>query len=248
MRDLTVLVADDEAKVRKFLACVIEDENLPVKRLLEADNGIAAEALAREHAPDLIFLDIRMPGQDGIATAKNIINSGLPGKVVIVSAYNEFEYAREAFRVGVSDYLLKPVKPEDLVTFVLQAARSQPKAGQTAQQSGSSESARPALVQTVLDYIAANLNSPIRVEDIAKAVHLSPWHLGRSFKRLHGRSIIDCVRDMRIERAKALLARKDISITEIGISLGFENAGYFATCFKQSTGLSPSDFRKAQAR
>ncbi|CAK7061273.1 MAG: putative response regulatory protein [Desulfovibrio sp.] len=254
MRNITVLVADDEATVRQYLQAVIRRENLPVATLLEADNGLDALSLAQDQAPDLVFLDIRMPGLDGLETAKRLMETAFPGKVVIVSAYSEFDYAQRALRAGATDYLLKPVKPADFAHIIHGVAETErtvtPERLKSEQspQPGSQfvENRRPHMVRAVLAYIDANLNAPLRLEDIAKAVHVSPWHLSRTFKRLTGKSIADCVRETRIERAKEILLSADFSVTEIAGMVGFENAGYFATCFKQMTGASPSAFRKAR--
>lgn len=244
MRNISILVADDEVYVRQFLESVIKNENLPVAVLYQADNGLDAVALAKEHRPDLLFLDIRMPGQDGLKAAKQLMSEGFGGKIVIVSAHSEFEYAREAFRLGVSDYLLKPVKPAEFSSFILAAAQTEPAAPI---QLPAEEKPQPALVRAVLAHIAENLHTRLKVEDIAKAVHLSPWHLSRTFKRLDGRNIMDCVKELRIERARELLAGNGLSVTEIAAMVGFESAGYFATCFKQATGVSPSEYQKTRS-
>jgi YesN/AraC family two-component response regulator len=241
MKKLSILMADDEVYVRRFLESVIKNENLPVAALYQADNGMDAIALTREHRPDLLFLDIRMPGLDGLKAAKQIVKDGYSGKIVIVSAHSEFEYAREAFRIGVSDYLLKPVKPAEFSAFILEAAQSEQEKPPLSQPR---EKPLPALVRAVLAHISENLNTQTKVGDIARVVHLSPWHLSRTFKKLDGRSIMGCLREMRIDRAKELLADGDLSVTEISLAVGFENAGYFATCFKQATGMSPSEYRQ----
>lgn len=246
MRNISILVADDEVFVRRFLESVIKNENLPVSALYQADNGLDAVTLARKHTPDLLFLDIRMPGQDGLKVAKQLIKAEYTGKIVIVSAYNEFEYAREAFRLGVSDYLLKPVKPHEFSSFILEVARS-PEGRRSMPPVQGDEKFQPAVVRAVLAYIAENLHTQLTVEAIAKAVHLSPWHLSRTFKGLDGRSIMDCARKMRVERAKELLQATNRPVTEVAAMVGFENSGYFATCFKQATGMSPSEYRKRYA-
>lgn len=250
MREITVLVADDEITVRQYLAAVIRREKLPVAALLEADNGLDALVIARDANPDLIFLDIRMPGKDGLETAKQLMREGFTGKVVIVSAYGEFDYAQRALRAGATDYLLKPVKPADFSEIILgvaasdTTARTSPDPGKGAPTS--LEARQPGMTRSVLAHIAAHLSAPLRLKDIAEAVHVSPWHLSRTFKLLTGKSIADCVREARIERAKEILLATDFSVTEVAGMVGFENAGYFATCFKQMTGASPSEFRKAR--
>ena len=106
----------------------------------------------------------------------------------------------------------------------------------------------PAIVRAVTEHVAANLAEELRLEDIARAVHVSPWHLSRTFKRLAGKSIADSVREQRLGKAAELLAQSGLSVTEIAGAVGFDNAGYFATCFKQATGMSPSEFRKKRER
>lgn len=250
MREISVLIADDETTVRQYLAAVIRRENLPVHTLLEADNGITALTVALEATPDLVFLDIRMPGQDGLETAKQLMREGFPGKVVIISAYSEFDYAQRALRAGATDYLLKPVKPADFTEIILSVAQdaSVPATLPLADAPSASLAGtrQPAMVRSVLNHISGHLSAPLRLEDIAKAVHVSPWHLSRTFKRLTGKSIADSVRETRIERAKEILLTTDFSVTEIAGMVGFENAGYFATCFKQMAGASPTEFRKAR--
>lgn len=255
MREITVLVADDEATVRKFLGAVIEREKLPVSKLLEAGSGPDALYLALEHKPELIFLDIRMPGFDGLETARRLAEHKFAGKVVIVSAYSEFDYARKALRSGVADYLLKPVKPADLAACIRETAEECERAAPRPDMPGENQAAAidapakmPAIVQAVTRHIAANLAQELRLEDIAKAVHVSPWHLSRTFKRLTGKSIADSVREERLREAAKLLAESERSITEIAGAVGFDNAGYFATCFRQGTNVSPSEFRKQRRR
>lgn len=257
MREITALIADDEATFRNFFSAVIERENLPVAALLEAGNGLEALTLALERDPDLVFLDIRMPGLDGLETAARLAERNFSGKVVIVSAHGEFDYARKALRSGVADYLLKPVKPADLAACIWKrvreceqaaARRPGPIGNAPAIMAEGGAARMPAVVAAVTEYIAANLTGELRLEDIARAVHVSPWHLSRTFKRLTGGSIADCVREARLREAAKLLAESGRSVTEIAGMTGFDNAGYFATCFKRATGVSPSEFRKKYRR
>ncbi len=110
-----VLVADDEALERKamlhILAGVDTDEPIKVR---EAVNGLEALTLAQESKPDIVFLDIRMPGVDGLGVAEKFSLLSDPPIVIMVTAYDHFTYARTALRFGVFDYLLKPASTEDV--------------------------------------------------------------------------------------------------------------------------------------
>ncbi len=102
---MRVVIADDEARAREFLQLVLE--KIPgVEVVGRAGDGNEAVKLARELAPDLMFLDIRMPGLDGLGVARELVQLSAAPRVVFVTAYDQ--YAVEAFRVQAMDYLIKP--------------------------------------------------------------------------------------------------------------------------------------------
>lgn len=243
MSDVRILVADDEATVRMFFRTVISKEQLPVTALAEAENGTDAVRIAGELKPDLIFLDIRMPGLDGLQAAEAILANDPAANIVIVSAYDEFDYARTAFRAGVADYLLKPIKPADVANIIKKAAeKCAPAEGRGLKQPVKT----PVLVKAVADYVATNLNKPIRLRDMARGVFVSPYHLSRTFKQLTGQSIVEYVQEQRLTKAGELLETTDLTITEVAGMVGFNDAAYFTTCFKNRTGVPPLQYRKMQ--
>jgi len=137
---MRILIADDEELVRYSVRNVLEeifDLSLPLLRpesppvFLEAATGSAMAEIAREVKPDLVFADIRMPGQNGLE-AIDRIRSECPGTLwVILSGYSEFEYARKALILGVLDYLVKPVDPLEMTKVVEKAAERLRKEWQT---------------------------------------------------------------------------------------------------------------------
>jgi two-component system response regulator YesN len=106
-----VLIADDEPKIRRGLAALISSfDDLEV--VAEAEDGEMALELAREKDPDILLVDVRMPFKSGLELIEGI-NASLPGRIVIiVSGHDEFEYAQAAVKLGVFDYVLKPVVAE----------------------------------------------------------------------------------------------------------------------------------------
>lgn len=243
MRNIKVLVADDESTVRQFIKLVVSKEKLPVAAVAEVDNGADAVKLAAEFLPDLVFLDIRMPGLDGLKAAEMILAKDHKPTVVIVSAYNEFDYARTAFRSGVADFLLKPIKPADVADLINAVAA---RCVETDAAIACDKKKRSAVISAVNDYVTANLDKPIHLNDIAKAIYVSSYHLSRTFKLLTGQSIVDYIQEQRLAKAMELLKATDFSITDIAGKVGFNDAAYFATCFKNKTGVSPMQYRKMQ--
>lgn len=106
---VTALIVDDEAPMRDQLRARLRDVWPELTIVAEAANGVDAVAMARQHQPDIVFLDIRMPGQSGIEAARHLYSQC---HIVFVTAYDQ--YALDAFEQGAMDYLLKPVTPERL--------------------------------------------------------------------------------------------------------------------------------------
>ncbi len=107
---LRVLVVDDEAPARRKVLRLLRDEE-SVEVVGEADGGEAAIAAVRKHSPDLVFLDVQMPGVDGFGVVRCIVEGKLPlPRIIFVTAHDKF--ALRAFEVHAFDYLLKPVGEE----------------------------------------------------------------------------------------------------------------------------------------
>ncbi|XLZ72965.1 LytTR family DNA-binding domain-containing protein [Massilia sp. SR12] len=107
----TCIIADDEEPMRDMLRKRLHEAWPELEIVAEAANGIEAIALAGQHQPDIVFLDIRMPGLSGIEAARMLFNRC---HIVFITAYDQ--YAIEAFEQGALDYLLKPVNLDRLKT------------------------------------------------------------------------------------------------------------------------------------
>lgn len=112
-----ILIADDEQLERQALAHILSGLADRDIELVEAANGRQAVAAAARGGIDLAFLDIRMPGLDGLAAAR-ILRDGNPGiHIVFVTAFDKFDYAREALRLGVDEYLVKPAAAGEVLSM-----------------------------------------------------------------------------------------------------------------------------------
>jgi len=108
---LTAMIADDEAPMRDLLRARLAAVWPELRIVAEAANGVEAVALGEQHKPDIAFLDIRMPGLNGIEAARQLYQRS---HIVFATAYDQ--YALDAFEQGALDYLLKPVSAERLAT------------------------------------------------------------------------------------------------------------------------------------
>ncbi|SEN36502.1 two component transcriptional regulator, AraC family [Mesobacillus persicus] len=109
-----ILIVDDEAIERKGLEMIIT-ENFPSVLIDEADSGRTAILKAEEFRPDIIFLDIKMPGIDGVEAAKEIKKTNGSINIFMLTAFDKFEYARQLMKIGVRDYILKPYNREEII-------------------------------------------------------------------------------------------------------------------------------------
>jgi two-component system response regulator YesN len=114
----TILIADDEALERKALRKILS-ENIPeISRIEESYDGQSALEKAREILPDLIILDIKMPRLNGLDAARKIKMFHPTCRIILLSGYTYFNYAKEAVSIGINDFLVKPVSDEELIASV----------------------------------------------------------------------------------------------------------------------------------
>ena len=98
------------------------------------------------------------------------------------------------------------------------------------------------------DYLAAGLDQPLRLADAAREACLSPYHYHRLFTRTFGQTPHDFLTRLRIDRAKQLLARERLPVTEVCLAVGFESLGSFSSRFRSVVGRSPSEFQREVKR
>ncbi|HZA42053.1 MAG TPA: response regulator [Actinomycetota bacterium] len=110
-----VLIAEDEAIIRLDLKEMLEEEGFDV--VGEASDGEAAVRLAREREPDLVIMDIKMPGMDGLTAAEHIVSEGIAA-VLILTAFSQRDLVHRAAEAGAIGYLVKPFQKSDLVPAI----------------------------------------------------------------------------------------------------------------------------------
>ena len=114
---IRVAIADDQALVRSGFRLILEART-DLEVVGEADDGVGAVALVQELAPDVILLDIRMPNLDGIEATRQIVASGSDTRILVLTTFDLDEYVYEAVRAGASGFLLKDVRPAELVDAI----------------------------------------------------------------------------------------------------------------------------------
>lgn len=255
-----VLIADDMRIAREGLKKSIQWEKLELELAGLAASGIEAFSLIKETLPDIVITDIKMPGIDGIGLIKKT-KELYPGVIfILLSAYGEFEYARQAMKYGVKYYLLKPCNDQKLNDTLVQVIdelkgyksnREKYLDSYHRTVSGLSTPKGAALIEMVKSYVADNLHeSNLSLKYIAANVaYINPDYLGRLFRTHTGEKFSAYLTRIRIEYSKTLIeSNPEYKIYEICTLAGFgDNTEYFSQLFKHQTGLSPYDYKKNSA-
>ena len=118
---MKVLFIDDEPLIRKGLQAIIPWKDYGFDIFLEAEDGTEGLEIIQKENPDLIMLDIQMEKMSGLSLAKTARENDYNGRIIILSGYSDFSYAKTAISCGVTAYLLKPVDPEALTEAVEKA-------------------------------------------------------------------------------------------------------------------------------
>ncbi|WP_099025324.1 response regulator [Mycolicibacterium palauense] len=190
-----VVVGDDHPLFREGLVRALAG-NETVDVVGEAEDGVAALALIRQHRPDVALLDYRMPGMDGAAVAAAARRDDLPTRVLLVSAHDEAEIVYQALQQGAAGYLPKDSTRAEIVEAVLDCARGRdvlsPRlaSGLAGQIRRHAEPARPALSPReaeVLRLIATGRSVPAIAEELYLAPSTVKTHLQRLYEKLEVR-------------------------------------------------------------
>lgn len=118
-----IILADDNALIRMGMKCMIRWKELNAELVGEVCDGDEALDLLKKKEADLLITDIRMPGKDGLALINEVKNLYPRMETIIISAYNEFAYAKEALKAGSMDYILKPIDPEEMNLAIQKAIK-----------------------------------------------------------------------------------------------------------------------------
>lgn len=238
---LRILVAEDETRQRVGITRLIRSLD-PDARIFEASDGLDALCVCEKEYVDLVITDIRMPVMDGIAFLERLAKLPRPVYTVIISAYEDFEYARRALRLNVKDYLTKPFSRQAMKTL-LENARRECAAQIDHPAEKPLENAPP--VEDCLQYIAQHYDEEFTLEDLAGRFHFHPNYLSVLIRQHTGMPFSKHVTRLRINRACELLSKSEEPIQAVAQQIGYRDTSYFIRVFKGVMGVSPSRYRRA---
>lgn len=255
---MKVLLVDDEPIELENLQHILSNDPVHKWQTVQAKNGYEALEILKIEEADVAFLDIRMPGLNGLELARILKNQHPAMELIILSAYGEFGYAQEAIRNGVFRYLLKPAVPADVLDVLndaLQRVNREKRREQmfnqwrelhtaeTAEPKSEERTGCSQIVHKCIEYMKVHYAQPLSLAELAEALYVHPSYLSRLFRKETGTNYIDFLTKIRLYQAKKLLLQTDWTIDRIAEQVGFNSSSYFSVSFKKMVGVSPTTFR-----
>ncbi len=246
-----VLLVDDEPIIVEGLSRSIPWERWNCRVVATANDGMEGKNLIEKERPDIVFMDICMPEMNGLQMIA-ALNSQFPDlEVSVLTGYRDFEYAKEAIRLGVTRFLLKPSNMDELEEAIECMCANLKKKGITGEEAEKGEdrekegesASSSFIVKNALAYIEENYTQKLTLSEVAEKTYVSQWHLSKLLNRHTGQSFSDILNHTRIERAKELLKDPSLRIGDISDQVGFLDLAHFSRVFKKQVGVSANEYR-----
>ena len=249
-----VLLVDDEQIERMALAKKIDRYYGDKVNIYHAVNGREAVDMCSDHKNDIIIMDISMPEMNGVMAAKYIRQIDDKCSIIFLTAYDDFEYARNAIKVRALDYLLKPCDMNDLLAVMDMAIQ---KLDRECDFKGNTKENKPerkrenvknfdeqTTIKYLREYVENNYTFDISMQEVAEDMGYSDAYFSKLFKQYFNQNFTAYLTEYRIKKAKELLTDTNNSIKDISRMVGYEDSNYFAKIFKRIVGEIPSKFRE----
>jgi DNA-binding response OmpR family regulator len=245
-----ILLVEDNQELSHFLKQSLSK----AYQVMEVEDGLLAYKQAQETMPDLIISDIMMPGMDGIMLSHKLKSdeqtSHIP--IILLTAKADMETKLEGLQTGADDYLTKPFQIAELhlrINNLLEARKKLREKfnRQLTLQPSDIEvtSMDEKFLQKALTIMEANLaNADFDVEAFCREMGMGRTQLHNKLSALLNQSATEFIRSMRMKRAANLLGQNGGNVSEIAFQVGFSSPNYFAKCFREFYGLTPSQYAR----
>lgn len=245
-----VVIIDDENIIVEGLQRVVDWKSYGCEVAGVGHDAKSGAEMIRKIAPDILFTDIHMPGENGLTMLAGLKSEFPRMQVTVLTGYRDFDYAQTAIRLGVSRYLLKPSKMDELTEAILcmtAALDKLPKnvseeCAEEAEESANQEA--PSFVaRQAQNYIMEHYKEHLMLQDVADHCYVSQWYLSRILNKYLGQPFYDILNKVRVDEAKKLLEQPSLRISEIAEQVGYADTAHFSRVFKRIEGVSAGDWR-----
>lgn len=236
-----VMIADDENYMLEAMEKLINWEKMDCCLVYKATNGQELLEQIKNNPPDIVITDIKMPAVNGIEVAKYIYEQGLSTKVIILTAYAEFQFAQEAIQYDVCGYIIKTSVIEILPGMIQKAIGKLSVSGEPRKEikDGYSDD----ILGRLQRYISKHYTEKLNLGQISGELHCNGSYLSRLYKTKTGQNLFDVINKMKLDKAKEYISQGR-RIYEVAQLVGFDDVSYFSRVFRKYEGCSPREYEK----
>lgn len=240
MKKLRVLLVDDEIMIREGFKKLFDWETHECVVVGEAADGMEAITKIDEEQPDIVIMDINIPIINGLKVIQ-LSRVKYPSMAfVIVSGYDDFSYCREALRMQITDYILKPVNYEEFGSCIdllkISLYNNEVKEKLVVK--------KERVITGITKYMQEHLSEDVSLHILSEEFHLNSQYISQLFKNEIGVNFLTYLTNIRMEHAKKLLLSSSLSIAEVSEQSGYGDYRVFTKVFKKSEGITPSQYRR----
>ena len=251
---LSIVIAEDDRIIRTSIVSFINEHIDNCKVAAFFADGSELLDYIKTHNVDIVITDVCMSSMSGLDVCKYAYENNIRTAFIIISAYREFSYAKQAIDYHACSYMLKPIMPSELRSAIRQAEEylaglndSAYEAKKNVHTESNTEVEQTddrecVIMERALKYIQNNFNKDISLADVSAHVYLSEHYFGSIFKKNKSEGFVKYLNNLRIDEAKKLLQTGRYSVKEISVKVGFQNCNYFIKLFKSYTGITPKQY------
>lgn len=244
-----VVLIDDEKIIVDGLTRVIKWADYNCEVVGAAYDAAGGAALIRRLKPHIVFTDIKMPDQDGLTMLAGLKSEFPEMQIAVLTGYRDFNYAQEAIKLGVTRFLLKPSKMDELheALYAMKERLDKlpPDAAAGEDEPCLDRHAGSFIVNQAKAYIEEHYAQKLTLQEVADKCYVSQWHLSKLINKYTGNTFYELLNNVRIEKAKALLNDPKLKIGDIVDMVGYSDAAHFSRVFKRIVGVSANEYRNS---
>ncbi len=257
-----VIIIDDEEIIVRGLQQVVDWAGHGCQVVATANSASSGAEAIRQYKPHIVFTDINMPDGTGLAMLAGIRSEFPDMQIAVLTGFGSLEYAQEAIKLGVTRFLQKPSRMDDIyealdaMTAKLRGTGVSPQEPQNAPakpvdvadastdvQPDETCHSRQFIVLRAMEYIEAHYSEKIALQDVADYCYVTTFHLSKVLNKDRGQSFYNILNAVRIRHCTELLRDPSLRISDICEMTGFSDMGHFSKVFKRVTGLSAAEYR-----
>ena len=242
MKKLRVLLVDDEIMIREGFKRLFDWDAHDCEVVGEAADGMEALTQIDALRPDIVIMDINIPIMNGLKVISVSRIKHPNTAFVIVSGYDDFSYCREALRLQITDYILKPVNYEEFGNCIdnLKISLFEKRVSTEAEPENQEERT----ITGITRYLQEHLTEDLSLSVLAEEFHINSQYISQLFKNEIGVNFLTYLTNIRMEKAKKLLLSTSLSVAEVAEKSGYGDYRVFTKVFKKNEGITPSQYRR----